>query len=217
MRNKNLLVKSIHNPEELNLHDVLKSGYKYAKKEKNSTSNVEKHGYVLDKGLSNHNHQTYYNKTQNKLLFNVNGTHNASDWITDVKLGLGILGSGLLGAKNPFGIGFKENDRYKQSHKALRDAKTKYSVDNAVVTGHSLGHAVASGISSKNDKVMTLDGAYTLGQKTRPNTTHYRTQGDLVSSLSSGKNTVTLKNPNGQQGFIKAHNIDNIKGQKIII
>ena len=32
MRNKNLLVKSIHNPEELNLHDVLKSGYKYAKK-----------------------------------------------------------------------------------------------------------------------------------------------------------------------------------------
>ena len=34
MRNKNLLVKSIHNPEELNLHDVLKSGYKYAKKEK---------------------------------------------------------------------------------------------------------------------------------------------------------------------------------------
>ena len=76
---------------------------------------------------------------------------------------------------------------------------------------------MASGISSKNDKVMTLDGAYTLGQKTRLNTTHYRTQGDLVSSLSSGKNTVTLQNPNGQQGFIKAHNIDNIKGQKIII
>ena len=64
---------------------------------------------------------------------------------------------------------------------------------------------------------MTLDGAYTLGQKTRPNTTHYRTQGDLVSSLSSGKNTVTLQNPNGQQGFIKAHNIDNIKDQNIII
>ena len=77
MRNKNLLVKSIHNPEELNLHDVLKSGYKYAKKEKN-------------------------------------------------------------------------------------------------------------------------------------------TQGDLVSTFSSG-NTITLKNPNGRQGFIKAHNIDNIKGQKIII
>ena len=202
----------------MNLHDVLKSGYKYAKKEKNSTSNVEKHGYVLDKdnNLSNHNHQTYYNKTQNKLLFNVNGTHNSSDWITDVKLGLGILGSGLLGSKNPFGIGFKESNRYKQSHKALRDAKSKYAVDNAVVTGHSLGHAVASGISSKNDKVITLDGAYTLAQKTRQNTTHYRTQGDLVSSLSSG-NTITLKNPNGQQGFIKAHNIDNIKGQKIII
>ena len=75
---------------------------------------------------------------------------------------------------------------------------------------------MASGISSKNDKVITLDGAYTYAQKTRPNTTHYRTQGDLVSSLSSG-NTITLKNPNGQQGFIKAHNIDNIKGQKIII
>ena len=33
MRNKNLLVKSIHNPEELNLH-----GYKYTKKEKKSIS-----------------------------------------------------------------------------------------------------------------------------------------------------------------------------------
>ena len=86
-----------------------------------------------------------------------------------------------------------------------------------MVTGHSMGDAVASGISSKNDKVITLDGAYTLGQKTIPNTTHYRTEGDLVSSLSSGKNTVTLKKPNRQQGFIKAHNIDNIKGQKIII
>ena len=75
---------------------------------------------------------------------------------------------------------------------------------------------MASEISSKNDKVMTLDGAYTLGQKTRANTAHDRTEGDLVSSLSSG-NTITLKNPNGQQGFIKAHNIDNIKGQKIII
>ena len=75
---------------------------------------------------------------------------------------------------------------------------------------------MASGISSKNDKVITLDGAFTLGQKTRPNTTDYRIQGDLASSLSSG-NTITLKNPNGQQGFIKAHNINNIKGQKIII
>ena len=52
-----------------------------------------------------------------------------------------------------------------------------------------------SGISSKNVKVITLDGAYILAQKTRPNTTNYRTQGDLVSSLSSG-NTITLKNPN---------------------
>jgi hypothetical protein len=34
MRNKNLLVKIIHNSEELNLHDVFKSVYKYAKKEK---------------------------------------------------------------------------------------------------------------------------------------------------------------------------------------
>ena len=68
--------------------------------------------------------------TTKLLLLNVNGTHNASDWITDVKLGLGIFGRGLLGAKNPFfGTGFKESDRYKQSHKALRDAKSKYAVE----------------------------------------------------------------------------------------
>ena len=49
-------------------------------------------------------------------------------------------------------------------------------------------------------------------KKPRPNTTHYRTQNDLVSTFSSA-NTIKLKNHNGQQRFIKAHNINNIKGQ----
>ena len=37
------------------------------------------------------------------------------------------------------GYGFKESNRYKDSHKALRDAKSKYHVNNATVVGHSQG------------------------------------------------------------------------------
>ena len=65
--------------------------------------------YVMDESLSNHNHQTYYNPKDKKLLFYVTGTHNAHDWLTNIMLATGI--------------GYKESNRYKQSHAALRNAK----------------------------------------------------------------------------------------------
>jgi hypothetical protein len=86
-----------------------------------------------------------------------------------------------------------------------------------------LGFAVASGISSKQDKVLGLKGAYTIGQKTRGNTTHYRNNGDIVSLLGSGtKHNINLKNPNIQTGILpidilNSHNLDNIKNQKIFV
>jgi len=85
------------------LYDVLNNGYKHKKQKSKQLGD-----YVLDESLSNHNHQTYYNP-KDKKLFNVTGTHNAHDWLTNIKLGLGV--------------GYKESDRYKQSHAALRNAK----------------------------------------------------------------------------------------------
>ena len=165
--------------------------------------------YVLDESLSNHNHQTYYNPKDKKLLFNVTGTHNSHDWLTNIKLGLGI--------------GFKETNRYKQSHADLRNAKKKYGINNATLTAHSQGGLTANYISSKGDKVITLDKATTLGGKSREGSKNYRTNGDVVSLLASTRhNTINLSNPNQTTGnigydILKAHDIKNIKNEKLFV
>jgi len=186
------------------LFDVLNNGYK-DKKRKSKNLN----GYVLDESLSNHNLQTYYDPNNNKLLFNVTGTHNSKDWLTNLKLASGI--------------GYKESDRYKQSHKALRDAKQKYGINNATVTGHSQAGLTANYISSKGDRVLTLDKATTLGGKTREGSKNYRTIGDAVSLLASTRhNTINLKNPNNQTGnigydILKSHDVKNIKHENLFV
>ena len=186
------------------LYDVLSNGYKDKKKKSKQLGN-----YVMDESLSNKNHQTYYDPKNKKLLFNVTGTRVAGDWLTNIKLGLGV--------------GYKESDRYKQSHKALREAKRKYNSQNAVVVGHSQGAATAQYISSKGDKVMTLDRGTTIGSSSREGSKDYRTNGDLVSLLASTRhNTINLSNPNQTTGnigydILKAHDIKNIKNEKLFV
>jgi len=186
------------------LFHVLDNGYKHKKQKQTQLGN-----YILDESLSNHNHQTYYDPNNNKLLFNVTGTHNSKDWLTNLKLASGI--------------GYKESDRYKQSHKALRDAKQKYGINNATVTGHSQAGLTANYISSKGDRVLTLDKATTLGGKTREGSKNYRTIGDAVSLLASTRhNTINLKNPNNQTGnigydILKSHDVKNIKHENLFV
>lgn len=179
----------------LNLHDILKNGY-------NKTKNNEMNGYQLDKQLSNHNNQIYYNQKENKLLHNINGTNSFSDVITD-----GYLAAGKL----------KDTSRYKDSHQKLRQAKEKYKINDATITGHSLGASIAGYIGGKNDTVITANKGATIGQKMRANETHHRTQGDLVSLLNSGsKHTVNHENKNNRANSLlinalNAHKITNLK------
>jgi len=187
------------------LYDVLSNGYKDKKKKSKNLN-----GYVMDEQLSNKHYQTYYDPKDKKLLFNVTGTRpTASDWLNNINLGLGI--------------GFKESKRYKESHKALRDAKQKYNVQNAVVSGHSKGGLIANYISSKDDSVVTLDAAQSIGNKSQSSSKNYRTNSDIVSLLGANKhNTINLKNPNQTTGnliydTLQAHNIKNIQNDKIFV
>jgi len=186
---------------------ILQNGYSKKKKDKIGD-------YELDKQLSTHNDQIYYNKKDNKLLHNINGTNSLYDWVDNIKLGLGKF--------SPFG-GFKESTRYKTSHDKLRQAKQKYNIDNATVTGHSQAGFTAGHIASKQDRVLTLDRANTIGQHTRANETTYRTKGDIVSALgANAKHTVNLENPNKQTGIafldiLNSHNVDNIKNKNIMV
>ena len=186
------------------LFDVLSNGYKDKKKKSKNLG-----GYVMDEQLSNKHYQTYYDPKDKILLFNITGTHNAADWLTNIKLATGI--------------GYKESSRYKQSHAALRNAKQKYGINNATLTAHSQGGLTANYISSKGDKVITLDKATTLGGKSREGSKDYRTNGDVVSLLASTRhNTINLKNTNKQTGNIvydtlQAHDIKNIKNEKLFV
>ena len=146
----------------MDLHDVLKNGYSQHKK-------TNLNGYELDKDLSNGNQQVYYNKEKNKLHYNVNGTRNLADWITDA---IGLTGN------------LKNTNRYKQADITLKKAKDKYKINNASISGRSLGGAITSLISKNNDKVYTLD-KFGLANKIKSNEQAFRTSGDLVSILNS--------------------------------
>ena len=101
----------------VSLHNVLKNSYK-------SKPAGNMNGYELDKSLSNHNQQVYYNPNEKKLLMSVAGTHNLRDVGTDFMLGIGKL---------------KNTSRYKEAKTIIDKAKNKYNPMKTVVAGHSLG------------------------------------------------------------------------------
>jgi len=179
------------------LYDTLKAGYG----SKENEEHLKHRGFTRDHQLSNKNEQVYYNPRNNKLLYNVSGTHSLSDVGTDAYLAFGHL---------------KDANRFKEAKSNLEKAKQKYNVDKASISGHSLGGAISEYIAGKNDKVTLLDKGATIGQPTRNNEKSYRTAGDLVSYFAS--KTKTLKNPNhGLSAWnpLSAHNVDNIKDYKI--
>ena len=197
----------------MDLYKVIKNSY--AKKKDQKKAFVDK-GYIYDESLSNKNNAIYYNPETKKVLHSVKGTDptNIKDLYTDAMLSMGML---------------KKTDRYKDSHKKLRQAKEKYGTDTADIIGHSLGGSISSYIGDKNkDKVYTLDKGATFGQKSRKNEKAYRTDGDMVSILNkNSKNMTTIKNPNKKSKIpgiigkaidsLKAHDTDNIKGSGITI
>lgn len=189
----------------MNVYDVLKLSYADKNKQ---MKDMARNGYLYDSQLSNHNQQIYYNPKDRKLINSIAGTHNLSDWGTDVYLGAGHL---------------KDTDRYKQADRALKEAKRKYNIDSAVVVGHSLGGAIAGYIAGANDKIVTYNKGATVGQKVRKNEVALRTDGDIVSILDeNSKHMTTIHNDNKATGFLpldtlKAHNVDNLKNANIFV
>ena len=116
----------------VSLHNVLKNSYK-------SKPAGNMNGYELDKSLSNHNQQVYYNPNEKKLLMSVAGTHNLRDVGTDFMLGIGKL---------------KNTSRYKEAKSTIDKAKNKYNPMKTVVAEHSLGSSIANYIGSKDDQIM---------------------------------------------------------------
>lgn len=181
------------------LYDVISNGYKNKNK-------IE--GFDRDDSLSNENNQLYVDHKNKKIIYNTTGTHNLKDWNTNFYLATGRL---------------KETKRYKDAHKGIRDAKAKYVGYSTIATGDSLGGAITRGIASQGDKILTLNGASTIGERSKPkkDEINYRVKLDSVSTFrSKAPNTKTLENKNFKTGIasvdsyfahipsaIKKHNI----------
>lgn len=198
--NNNNNISLIYNMNhKLNLHKVLKLSYD---NNNNHQQKMKKNGYQFDSILSNNQEKVYYNPTANKLLISVAGTNKFSpkDIITDVYLGAGKL---------------QNTSRYKQAHNTIIDAKKKYNVNSATLAAHSLGGSIVSYAGSKNDTIYTLDKGATIGTKTRSREKAYRSSGDVVSSLAA--NATHMKTLGKFQNPLSAHNISNIKKDKIYI
>jgi hypothetical protein len=201
----------------LSLYDSLRVGY--IGDENKKGAEMAKYGYQIDKGLSNENQQVYYNPESKKLLYNVTGSHNLTDWVnSDLKLALGIRkneGKPIIergiekllpeswkkgfdrSYENIFG-GFRDTTRYKDADETLKKAKAKYNPADVSITGHSLGGRIVQDIAKKSDKVYALDAGSTIGQSVKggPNRNIYRTAGDVVSGTTAWNQHVhTLANP----------------------
>jgi hypothetical protein len=199
----------VPNPK-VNLASVLEAGYGDSKKQE---SFAVQHGYIRDPS-SNDNTQIYFHPPSKSLLVNVTGTHNLSDVKTDALLLAGKL---------------QNTDRYKQAKKTISDAKQKYGVDSAILTGHSLGGGIVQQVAGSNDKVHVLDSAMTLGQRVRKGQNVYRSSGDIVSIFGAGnKNVKTLQGKQSlfspgssllkrTQNILDAHKVSNIKDKSIFI
>lgn len=195
---------------KVNLASVLEAGYGDSKKQENF---AVQHDYIRDPS-SNDNTQIYFHPPSKSLLVNVSGTHNLSDIKTDALLLAGKL---------------QNTDRYKQAKQAISDAKQKYGVNSAILTGHSLGGGIVQQVAGSNDKVHVLDSAMTLGQRVRKGQNIYRSSGDVVSVFGANKKGVqtiqgkqSLLSPGlglfqKAKSMLDAHKVSNIKDKNIFI
>jgi hypothetical protein len=203
--------------------------------DQNSIEALQAQGYAKDPILSSHNQSVFYNERSGKMLYDIAGTHNVPDLLTDTKMFFSNLAHGKIkrAANNvkhawnndaitdvrfAFG-GLKGTDRYRQAKDVYEAAKKKYGVqnDDISIVGHSLGGALASAISDKDKgvHVTTYNKAVGLGGLIGLENNHagekaYRSRGDVVSLLGAGKqgaSTFGKFTPN----FLEAHSSDNLK------
>jgi hypothetical protein len=190
------------------LYDILKNGYGNDKKKQ--AEFAQKYSYVLDQELSNNNHQIYYNKNEKKLIHNINGTQNK-----EVKKSLYDWGNNLL-----IGLGHgKYTPRYSEEYQTHKKARDKYK---DITSDNIIGHSQAGWHTSEllnhfhDAKGITFNRATPiLGNiNNNKNETKIKTKWDPIS-LRDINFSKTLQVPADNKYLVDAHNIENLKDEKI--
>lgn len=184
-----------------NLKDVIRSGYGDGQ----AREALAQQGYVYDPLLSSHNNSVYYHPEKKKMIFNVAGTHNFSDVITDTAFILGDI---------------RDTRRYHNAVNTFRKAKEKYKPEETTLVGHSLGGGIVSRMPVDNTtKKITYNKAAGLDDLFRKADSHeqaYRTTNDpvsLLSALNSNSKTIGTNSLNP----IEAHSTDALIGKNIVV
>ena len=183
------------------LYTVLKAFYNDGKK-----NELKSYGFDYKPEYSSGKLQTFYDPDTGVMIFSVKGTDPKSlaDIRTDISLGLGNL---------------KQTKRYIDADAMLKRAKAGLNPKKTVVTGFSLGGAIASGIASGNDKIYTFNRGATIGSKVRDNETSYRVKGDLVSANLSGAKTIPKDRTLTDlvSTALGSHELDQLKNDDVMI
>jgi hypothetical protein len=193
--------------DNLNLYEVLKNGYDYARKPENLQNYASQRGFMLDGQLSNKHHQILYNKAQDKLIHNVVGTQDNKDWYNNIKIGI------ALG---------KHTDRYKEEKRTHEEAIKKYKPIDTTVVGHSQGgyHAGELAKDFKGLKAITYNKATPIVGKSEPDSkheTHYKTLFDPVSikKIPYLERSTKYIYSNPLRGLLYEHSLEPLKNNSI--
>lgn len=151
--------------------------------------------YIIDKDLSNRKVQVYKKKDDNQAVVVHRGTNNLSDWMTNLKMTLG----------------YKNDDRFKNSKKIQKLAEEKYGAENISTLGHSLGSRLAEEVGNKSKEVITLNKPtlpfdLLTRKKIKDNQVDIRTKKDPVSILQQfQKGSSDIIIPSTSNNLLKEH------------
>jgi hypothetical protein len=153
-----------------------------------------KYKMKLDDQLSNAEHKVYVDENNNPTV-TFTGSRKASDWSTNLLLATGLQ---------------RYSTRFRDSKKLMEDVRKKYNKP-AVITGHSLGGALAEYVGGKDDKIITIDkgvGITGIGKTIPKNQTDIRASNDIVSLINNTQRNkgkkITIKDKKNLN-ILKAH------------
>jgi len=181
---------SIHPKPKLDLFNVIENSYTPQQ------YGFNPHGYIYDNSMSDHETQVYHRYPRKHTIISTKGTNpfNPSDVGVDMELTLGQI---------------KNTARYKKTKNALENVRSKLK-HRVHLVGHSLGHAINSIASEKQDRVTGLNGPPHRHKIKSMAYKHYGVEGDIITKYAD--HTHKLKHTNKKH---IAHSYQQLKDKHI--
>lgn len=178
-------------------NDSLKTIFQASyKPQRDFESEVSQLGYSYDPELSSMENKVFINKETGKPSIAYRGSTTATDWIGNIKLGLGF-----------------QDPELERRIQLADKVKAKYG-DIETIYGHSRGGLIAERAGERTGaKVITYNKATLpedIFKKIPSSQTDIKVKGDIVSLPSyfqSGGTKITKSNPSLFQNFLTAHSI----------